>query len=157
VQRFSRTTDADVLNGRSPQMDIATPSCRTHDFGRLQINSSCLAARMHFHVLFLRYQWRSQGFQSGGLRGRVREGCFPPAGGPGAVPLENFLNYKCTQVSFSAFSDKNLHIDACKLWKIFQITDARRRVLAHFSDKVNTLIPAFIPVNFGKVPNPFDF
>jgi hypothetical protein len=64
-------------------------------------------------------------------------------------------------VSFSAFSDKNQHIDACiyacKLWKNFQITDARRRVLAHFSDKVNTLIPAFIPVNFGKVPNPFDF
>jgi hypothetical protein len=29
--------------------------------------------------------------------------------------------------------------------------------VAHFSDKVKALIPAFIPVNFGKVPNPFDF
>jgi hypothetical protein len=26
-----------------------------------------------------------------GLRGRVREGCIPPAGGPGAVPPEKFL------------------------------------------------------------------
>jgi hypothetical protein len=33
------------------------------------------------------------------------------------------------QVSFSAFSRK----------------------------KINTLTPAFMPVNFGKVPNPFDF
>jgi hypothetical protein len=28
---------------------------------------------------------------------------------------------------------------------------------AFFSDKINTLTPAFMPVNFGKVPNPFDF
>jgi hypothetical protein len=47
-------------------------------------------------------------------------------------------------------------IYASQLWKNFQITHACRRVLAHFSDKVNALLPAFIPVNCGKVPNPFD-
>jgi hypothetical protein len=47
-------------------------------------------------------------------------------------------------------------IYASQLWKNFQITHACRRVLAHFSDKVNALLPAFIPVNFGNVPNPFD-
>jgi hypothetical protein len=26
-----------------------------------------------------------------------------------------------------------------------------------FQTKINTLTPAFLPVNFGKVPNPFDF
>jgi hypothetical protein len=44
----------------------------------------------------------------------------------------------------------------CAPGKNFQITHACRRVLAHFSDKVNALLPAFIPVNCGKVPNPFD-
>jgi hypothetical protein len=26
-----------------------------------------------------------------------------------------------------------------------------------FQTKINTLTPAFMPVNFGKVPSPFDF
>jgi hypothetical protein len=26
-----------------------------------------------------------------------------------------------------------------------------------FQTKIDTLAPAFMPVNFGKVPNPFDF
>jgi hypothetical protein len=26
-----------------------------------------------------------------------------------------------------------------------------------FQTKINTLTPSFMPVNFGKVPNPFDF
>jgi hypothetical protein len=70
----------------------------------------------------------ARGFRVGVKGEGTGGGVPPPAGGLGAVPR-----------------------------KKFQITDARRRVLAHFSDKVNTLIPAFIPVNFGKVPNPFDF
>jgi hypothetical protein len=37
--------------------------------------------------------------------------------------------------------------------KNFQVTDARRRVLVHFQTKINT----FMPVNFVKVSNPFDF
>jgi hypothetical protein len=65
----------------------------------------------------------------GRLRGRVREGrCIPLAGGPGAVPLGKLKKSRCMQVSLSAF----------------------------FRQKVNTLIPAFIPVNFGKVSNPFE-
>jgi hypothetical protein len=28
---------------------------------------------------------------------------------------------------------------------------------AYFQTKINTQTPAFMPVNFGKVPNPFDF
>jgi hypothetical protein len=66
-------------------------------------------------------KWGVKGEGTGG-------GVLPPAGGPGAVPPENFSNYRCTQVSFSAFSDK-----------------------------VNALIPVFIPVNFGKIPNPLEF
>jgi hypothetical protein len=34
----------------------------------------------------------------GGVKGEVTG-----AGGPGAVPPEKFSNYRCTQVSFSAF------------------------------------------------------
>jgi hypothetical protein len=39
----------------------------------------------------------ARGFKVGGLRGRVREGVYPPpAGGPGAVPPQKFSNYRCT-------------------------------------------------------------
>jgi hypothetical protein len=72
----------------------------------------------------------TRGFKvgGGGVKGEgTGGGVPPPVGGPRAVPPEKFSNYRCTQVSFSAFF------------------------------KVNTLIPAFIPVNFGKVPNLFDF
>jgi hypothetical protein len=41
--------------------------------------------------------------------------------------------------------------------KNVQVADACRWVLSHFQTKINTLMPAFMPVNFGKVPNPFDF
>jgi hypothetical protein len=64
-----------------------------------------------FHsIMPSHHQWRSQGFQNGGLRGRIWEGCTPSAGGPGAVPPEKFPNYRCTQVSFSAFfRQKSVH------------------------------------------------
>jgi hypothetical protein len=53
------------------------------------------------------------GVSKWGLRGRVREGCIPPAGGSGAVPPGKLSNYRCTQVSFSAFSiHKSIH---CRL------------------------------------------
>jgi hypothetical protein len=46
----------------------------------------------------------ARGFKvAGGLRGRYGRGEPPPAGGPGIVPPEKFSNYRCTQVSFSAF------------------------------------------------------
>jgi hypothetical protein len=51
------------------------------------------------------------------------------AGGPGVVRPEKFSSYRCIQVSFSAF----------------------------FRQKINTLTPAFMPVNFGKVPNQWRF
>jgi hypothetical protein len=38
-----------------------------------------------------------------GVKGRVREGFFPAAEGPGAVSPKKFSNYRCMQVSFSAF------------------------------------------------------
>jgi hypothetical protein len=66
----------------------------------------------------------ARGFKMG-LRGRVGEGVYSLLlGARGLCPRKNF-----------------------------QITEARRRVLAHFQTKINT----FMPVNFVKVPNPFDF
>jgi hypothetical protein len=38
--------------------------------------------------------------------------------------------------------------------KIFQITGDFKRI---FQTKISALTPVFMPVNFGKVPNPFDF
>jgi hypothetical protein len=71
----------------------------------------------------------ARGFKVG-VRGRVREGVYTlPLGARGLCPRKIFQSYRCMQVSFSAF----------------------------FQTKINTLTPAFMPVNFGKVPNPFDF
>jgi hypothetical protein len=56
------------------------------------------------------------GVSKWGLRGRVREGgVLRSAGGSGAMPPEKFSSYRCTQASFSTFSDKNQYIYACKL------------------------------------------
>jgi hypothetical protein len=73
-------------------------------------------------LLFILYttSGEARGFKVGGLRGRVREGCTPPVGGPGAVPPEKFSNYRCTQMSFGAFFGQSQHTDSCtytcKLW-----------------------------------------
>jgi hypothetical protein len=53
---------------------------------------------------------------------QVRPYVQPFAGGPGAAPPEKFSSYRSMLVSFSAF----------------------------FQTKINTLTPAFMPVNFGK-------
>jgi hypothetical protein len=88
-----------------------------------------LSTLERFETELSMFSGEARGFKVGGLRGRVREGgAPPPGGGSGLCPRKNF-----------------------------QITDARRRVLAHFSDKINTSTPVFMPVGFGKVPNPFDF
>jgi hypothetical protein len=68
-------------------------------------------------------QWRSQGFQSGGLRGRVREGCTPSRRGPrGYVPGKIF----------------KLQMHAGEFKSIFQT-------------KINTLTNVFMPVSFAKI------
>jgi hypothetical protein len=63
----------------------------------------------------------ARGFKVG-VKGEGTGGVYPlPLGArPGLCPRKNFQSYRCMQVSFSAFSDKNQHIDACiyagKLW-----------------------------------------
>jgi hypothetical protein len=64
----------------------------------------------------------------GEVKGEGTGGGIPLAGGPGAVPLGKF---------------KKKQMYAGELKRIFQT-------------KINTLILAFIPVNFGKVSNPFE-
>jgi hypothetical protein len=50
------------------------------------------------------------------------------------------------------------YIYAYKLRKNFQITDARiGEFWRIFQTKISALTPVFMPVDFGKVPNPFDF
>jgi hypothetical protein len=63
-----------------------------------------------------------------GVKGEGTGGVYPSRWEPGAVPPEKFSSYRCMQAS-----------------------------LSHFQTKINTLTPAFMPVNVGKVPNPFDF
>jgi hypothetical protein len=41
-------------------------------------------------------------------------------------------------------------------WEIFQKQMHAGELKRIFQTKINTLIPAFIPVNFGKVSNPFE-
>jgi hypothetical protein len=62
----------------------------------LQLHKFC--PYLHFFICTaMSTQWRSQGFQSGGVKGEgTGGGAPPPAGGPGALPLENFSNYRCT-------------------------------------------------------------
>jgi hypothetical protein len=45
----------------------------------------------------------ARGFKVGVKGEGTGAGVSPPAGGPGAVPPENFSSYRCMQVSFSAF------------------------------------------------------
>jgi hypothetical protein len=55
-------------------------------------------------------QWRSQGFQSEGVKGEGTGGGVPSRWGPGALPPEKLSNCRCTQASFSAFSiQKSVH------------------------------------------------
>jgi hypothetical protein len=55
-----------------------------------------------------------RGFKVGVKGEGTGGGVLPPDGGLGAVraPGKKFSNYRCTQVSFSAFSDKNQYIAA---------------------------------------------
>jgi hypothetical protein len=67
-----------------------------------QLLRSPCGAVMHILDIVGLISGEARGFKvgGGGLRGG---GVHPPAGGPGAVPPEKFSNYRCTQVSFSAF------------------------------------------------------
>jgi hypothetical protein len=56
------------------------------------------------------------GVSKWGLRGGYGRGVPLPLGARGCAPGKKFSNYRCTQVSFSTFSDKNQYIYACKLW-----------------------------------------
>jgi hypothetical protein len=90
---------------------------QTGDIEDIKINIGTHSGSSYFCAFYVYcIQWRSQGFQSWGVKGRVREGVYPS-------------RWRCTQVSFSAFSIQ----------------------------KINALTPVFMPVDFGKVPNPFDF
>jgi hypothetical protein len=41
--------------------------------------------------------------------------------------------------------------------KIFKLQMHVGEFLRTFHTEINTLTPVFMPVDFGKVPNPFDF
>jgi hypothetical protein len=69
------------------------------------------------------------GVSKWGLRGKVREGVYLLPLGPGG----------------------------CAPGKIFKLQMHAGEFQRTFHTKINTLTPAFMPVNFGKVPNPFDF
>jgi hypothetical protein len=72
----------------------------------------------------------ARGFKVGGLRGRVGRGCTPlPHWGPGG----------------------------CAPGKIFKIQMHAGEFQRILQTKVSTLTPVIMPVNFDKVPNPFDF
>jgi hypothetical protein len=64
----------------------------------------------------------------GEVKGRVREGVYPSRWGSGG----------------------------CAPGKIFKKQMHTGELKRIFQTKINTLIPAFIPVNFGKVSNPFE-
>jgi hypothetical protein len=65
-------------------------------------------------------QWRSQGFQSGGLRGRVREGYTPSRWGSGGCAPGKFFK---------------LHMHVGEFWRSFQT-------------EISALTPVFMPVDF---------
>jgi hypothetical protein len=81
----------------------------------VQIRASCWSVQERNRRSFLSFSLpvlsniaaavsgEARGFKVG-LKGEgTGRGLSPPAGGPGAVPPENFSSYRCMQVSFSAF------------------------------------------------------
>jgi hypothetical protein len=95
---------------------------QTGDIEDIKINIGTHSGSSYFCAFYVYcIQWRSQGFQSWGVKGRVREGVYPlPLGVRGLCPRKIFqITDACRRV-LAHFSDKNQHIDgciyACRLW-----------------------------------------
>jgi hypothetical protein len=92
----------------------------------LKKRSAVVISAKTFQVLadkMFSLQWRSQGFQSRGVKGRVREGCTPSRWGSGG----------------------------CAPGKIFKLHMHAGEFKSNFHTKINTLTPVFMPLSFGKI------